>query len=97
MNPEEPKRLALPGSVSPGMFQNPYAQMAALQGFPAPFQNPMVMPEDDGPPKWFAEFKSIYDSDRKRLEVLESQSSGARAARLAQVEEEEYESEEDDA
>lgn len=91
---------ALPGAVSPNMFQNPYAQMQAMQGFPAPFQNPMVVPESDEPPKWFDSFKEQYDRDQQRLESLEQQSATAQAARLANAgrppqyeEEDEYEDE----
>jgi hypothetical protein len=74
---------ALPGAISPNMFQNPYAQMQAMQGFPAPFANPMVVPEPDEPPKWFEAFKEEYDKDQQRLANLEQQTAQTQAAKLA--------------
>lgn len=84
---------ALPGAVSPNVFQNPYAQMQAMQGFPAPFQNPMVVPEADEPPKWFNAFKEQYDKDQQRLSTLEQsaqRTSAGRATNLAD-DDDEYE------
>lgn len=73
----------LPGAVSPGMFQSPYSQMAAAQGFPAPFQNPMVLPqEDDEPPKWFLKFKQEHE---QRLANIEQQTAHAHATHLSAV------------
>lgn len=77
----------LPGATSPGMFQSPYAQMAS-QGFPSPFQNPMLMPEESQePPKWFAQFQEVQD---RRFAALEGR------GRMAVVQDVDDEYEEDD-
>lgn len=71
----------LPGAVAPGMFTSPYSQMAAMQGFPAPFQNPMVMPtESDEPPKWFAKFKEEHERRLTEIEQTQSDMQGPRLA-----------------
>jgi len=60
--------MMLPGGASgPQSFQNPYSNMAQTQGLPFP---PMEAPaiREDGPPKWFEDFRTMHDRQMKAFE-----------------------------